>query len=112
MELAPEPLSPEDPLVVQDFQVRFRTEFEERRARRVEELVQINTQMTEEAALVQATAQIERDMTPQYRADVDRQNQERLNRHKLSFPYNDFTFALVTLVLADRQQEKMEKFSL
>ena len=61
MELAPEPLSPEDPLVVQYFQVIFRSDVEEKRARRVEELVQINAQLTEEAALAQATAMIERE---------------------------------------------------
>ena len=98
MELAPEPLSPEDPHVVLDFQVRFRNEFEERRARRVEELVQINAWLTEEAAQAQATAMIEKEMLLQFKADVDRQNQERQHTHKLSFPCNDFTFALVTLV--------------
>ena len=78
----------------------------------MEELVQINTQLSEEAAQAQATVMVEREMEPLFKADLDQQNHERQHKHKLSFPYNDFTFALVTLVLADMQQEKMEKFSL
>ena len=115
MELCP-PLKEETPEVVAEIREYLTPRFEEMRDQRLRDLqarnLQQETDLSEQAMLEEAIAQINREMQPLCRARLEEMNQEIIARHREQFPYNEFTFALVTMVLADMQQEQMAKFSL
>ena len=51
-------------------------------------------------------------MQPFLETQLAQRNKEIHDSHARDFPYGEFTFALITLVLADLPMEKMEAFSL
>ena len=112
MDMAPPQMHLSDP----DVQLAARLELQDQIAAKITErvaaLIQAQPGMDPEVARQRAEAAVESEMTPILEAMLAKKNKESLENHKKEFPYSEFTFALITLVLADLPTEKMEKFSL
>ena len=111
MELCP-PAVTDSAQIREDIRQHFNEQFERSRTERVAHLRSVNRDLSEEDAMAEATRLVNVEMVPLFRQRIEELNQEIIDKHRERFPYDEFTFALVTLVLADMQQEKMEKFSL
>ena len=110
MDLAPNPLTLQQKEVQDAIRASFQELFDTRVHEALVTLRQQEPNTPEEDLRRRAEAQVEGAMLPTFQENLKERNNELLNQHREGFPYNEFTFALVTMVLADLPADKMEKF--
>ena len=108
MDLAPRPLTLQNPAVQAENRESLQTVFTQRVQDLIATLRQQEPNIHADELQRRAEAQVENDMIPLLQSKLDEKNTEMENQHRAGFPYNEFTLALVTMVLADLPPDKME----
>ena len=100
------PLLISDPEVQSQIRAELQDTFEARTVERIAALCQAERGLDPDEAKRRAEASVEQEMHPALEAALAQRNKDILESHRKEFPYSEFTFALITLVLRTCQWKR------